>query len=351
MISFIRRSKIWFGLSGLAVGLSILAFLVFGFNFGIDFTGGSLLELKFQQTVDAPKIAEAFTSSDLKLGNPIITPTDSGSFLIRTRFLEEEERVKLEGELGKSLGSFETMRFTTTGPTLGQSLRERALRAIAYASIAIVLYLAAVFRNTRRDSLTKYVSIGSLLGFATIVAETMVEDDFTRWVVFLAILAIFFIFLAFEIRKNSMSLKYGVCAIIALIHDIIITLGVLVILGKFLGVEVDSLTVTALLTILGFSVHDTIVVFDRMRENRKFQTANESLAMVADKSLNQTLARSINTSMSTIIVLAILFFLGAESIKWFVFTLLCGIIVGTYSSIFTATPLLVAWENRRRNSN
>ncbi|MFH0834683.1 MAG: protein translocase subunit SecF [Patescibacteria group bacterium] len=350
MIAFIRHSKIWFALSGSAVLLSIIAFLVFGFNFGIDFTGGSLLELQFQQTVDAPKITEALNSSELNLGEPIITPTDSGAFLIRTRYLEDNERSQLESEIGKSLGSFETLRFTTTGATLGANMRERALRAIAYAIIAIVLYLAAVFRNTRRDSLTKYVSIGSLLGFATIVAESMVENDFTRWIVFFAILAVFAIFLVFEIRKNSQSLKYGVCAILALIHDITITLGVLVILGQFFGVEINSLTVTALLTILGFSVHDTIVVFDRMRENRKFQTANETLSMVADKSLNQTLVRSINTSLSTLIVLAILFWLGAESIKWFVFTLLCGIVVGTYSSIFTATPLLVLWENRRRNS-
>ena len=347
MISFIRHSKIWFALSGIALGLSLTAFLVFGFNFGIDFTGGSLLELEFEQTVDASKITESLTSSELDLGQPIITPTDSDSFLIRVRFLEEDERVQLESEIGKNLGSFETLRFTTTGPTLGKSLRERAVRAITYASIAIVLYLAAVFRNTRRDSLTKYVMIGSAIAFAAIVAETMVESDFTRWLTFLGILAAFFIFLVFEIRKKSPSLKYGVCAIAALVHDIVITLGVLAVLGYFFGVEINSLTVTALLAILGFSVNDTIVVFDRLRENRKFQTSHESLTTVADKSLNQTLARSINTSVSTLIVLGILFWLGAASIQWFVFTLLVGVIVGTYSSIFTAMPILVAWENKK----
>ncbi|MBU1090107.1 protein translocase subunit SecF [Patescibacteria group bacterium] len=347
MIAFIRHSKTWFTLSGVVLGISLLAILIFGLNLGIDFTGGSLLELRFEQTVEIPKIAETLESSTLDLGKPIITPTDSDSYLIRIRFLEEEERVQFEEELGRELGSFETLRFTTTGPTLGKSLRERAIRAISYASIAIVLYLAAVFRNTRRDTLTKYVSMGSLLGFTVIVAETMVEDDFTRWLTFLGILAAFFIFLAFEIKRKSASLKYGVCAIVALVHDILITLGVLVILGQFLGVEIDSLTVTALLAILGLSVNDTIVVFDRLRENRKFQTSSETLSHVADKSLNQTLMRSINTSASTLVVLALLFFLGAESIRWFVFALIIGTIVGTYSSIFTATPLLVAWEKRK----
>ncbi len=347
MIAFIRRSKIWFTISGVAFVLSIVAFIIFGFNFGIDFTGGSSLELKFEQTVDVQQVTAALNASQLKLGESVVTPADSGSFLVRVRYLEENERTQLESELGKSLGSFETLSFTTTGATLGQSMRERAVRAIVYASIAIVLYLAAVFRNTRRDSLTKYITVGSTIALATIVAETMVEDDLTRWIVFLGILAIFAIFLVLEIRKKSLSLKYGVCAVIALIHDIVITLGVLSVLGHFMGVEINSLIITALLTILGFSVHDTIVVFDRLRENRKFQTAHETLATVADKSLNQTLARSINTSLSTLIVLTILFFMGADSIKWFVFTLICGIFVGTYSSIFNATPLLVYWESRK----
>jgi len=347
MISFTRFSKIWFTVSALAVGVSVAAIFIFGLNLGIDFTGGSLLELKFDQSLENSKIEEALRVSDLDLGDPVIIPTDEGSHLIRVRFLEEEERIQLTENLGKGLGSFEMLRFTTTGPTLGKSLREKAIRAITYASIAIVLYLAAVFRNTRRDALTKYVSIGSLLGFAAIIVETMLEDDFMRWVIFVGILTIFLIFLAFEIRKKSASLKYGVCAIVALAHDILITLGIFVILGVTLGVEINSLTVTALLAILGFSVNDTIVVFDRLRENRKFQTSHETLSQVADKSLNQTLARSINTSVSTLIVLSLLFFLGAESIRWFVFALLIGTMVGTYSSIFVATPLLVFWENRK----
>lgn len=332
----------------MTVAASVFAIIFFGLNLGIDFTGGSLLEVKFDQAVEVSQINDVMGKSELDLGQPVITPTSNGTHVIRFRYLKTEKYQKqLQDELGKQIGSFTVERFTVTGPTLGRSLKERALRAIAYASIAIVLYLAAVFRDVRRDPLTRYVSIGSLLGFTAIVTETMVENDFTRWMTFLGIFAAFLIFLAYEIHRRSPSLKYGVCAIIALAHDLVITLGVFAVLGYFLGVEINSLTVTALLAILGLSVNDTIVVFDRLRENRKFQSTGETLAHVADKSLNQTLARSINTSVSTLIVLLLLLFLGAESIRYFVLALVIGTIVGTYSSIFTAVPILVAWERRK----
>ncbi|MFH1375261.1 MAG: protein translocase subunit SecF [Patescibacteria group bacterium] len=348
MFAFTRLSRIWLTLSGLAVAVSVFAIIFLGLNLGIDFTGGSLLEVKFDQAIKVSQISEVMGGSALDLGKPIITPTDNGTHIIRFRYLEtERQQEQLKSELGKQIGSFSTERFTATGPTLGKSLKERALRAIVYASIAIVLYLAAVFRNVRRDTLTRYASVGSLLGFTAIVAETMVENDLTRWMTFLGILAAFLIFLAYEIHRRSPSLKYGVCAIIALVHDLVVTLGVFAVLGYFLGVEIDSLTVTALLAILGLSVNDTIVVFDRLRENLKFQSTGETLAHTADKSLNQTLARSINTSVSTLIVLLVLAFLGAESIRYFVLALIIGTIVGTYSSIFTAVPILVAWEGRK----
>jgi preprotein translocase subunit SecF len=344
---FIRLSKIWLTISSIALALSFVAIAFFGLNLGIDFTGGSLLEIKFDAQIEIAKIDEVLNKSELNLGKPVITPTEDGSQILRFRYLKEEERNLLESELAKKIGSFTTQRFTTTGPTIGQNLRERAVRAITYAAIAIVIYLAATFRNTRRVNLTKYVAVGSLLGFTAIIAETMVEADFTRWLVFLGILAGFFIFLITEIRKKSASLKYGICAIIALVHDILITLGVFAVLGFFCQVEINSLTVTALLAIMGFSVNDTIVVFDRLRENLKFQHSRETLTKIADKSLRQTLIRSINTSASTLIVLALLFYLGAESIRWFVFALLIGTVVGTYSSIFVATPILVNWEEKK----
>lgn len=355
MFSFIRLSKAWFTLSGIAVLGSIIAILLFGLNLGIDFTGGSLMEVKFDQTIEVSKISEIMKSSELDLGEPVVTPINqeadraaADTFLIRFRYLETDaEQEQLKSEISKNIGSFTLERFTATGPTLGKSLQVRAIRAIAYASIAIVIYLGATFRNTRRDSLTKYISIGGVLGFMTIIAETMVSSELVRWIVFLAIVALFMIFLIYEIYRKIASLKYGVCAIIALVHDITVTLGVFAILGYFFGVEINSLTVTALLAIMGFSVNDTIVVFDRLRENLKFQKANESLVNVADRSLHQTVARSVNTSVSTLIVLLVLFWLGADSIHWFVGALLVGTVVGTYSSIFTATPILIAWESRR----
>jgi preprotein translocase subunit SecF len=348
---FIRHTNLWLAISGVMLGISLLAIIFFGFKFGIDFTGGSLLEVKFEAPVTTEKVTQTLIASELKLGTPVVTPAgEAGKYILRFRYLENEaEQKQLTDELSKNIGKFEMQKFTATGPTLGASLRERAIRVIVYASIAIVMYLAATFRNTRRDSLTKYVSVGSLLAFSIIIGETMVTANSMKWVTFFITTAIFLVFLTYEIRQHSASLKYGVCAIAALLHDLIIMLGAFVLLGYFLQVEVDSLTLTAMLTIMGFSVHDTIVVFDRLRENRKFQTANETLTQVVDKSLNQTLTRSINTSVSTVIVMSVLFFYGAESIHWFVFALLIGMIVGTYSSIFVAAPMLVLWENRKQN--
>ena len=135
-----------------------------------------------------------------------------------------------------------------------------------------------------------------------------------------------------------------ICAIVALLHDVIIVTGLFILLGKFMGVEIDALFITALLTILGFSVHDTIVVFDRLRENLKSQSRDETFEEIANKALTQTLARSINTSLSTLFTLVALLLLGGASIKMFVLALTAGTIIGTYSSIFTATPVLVAWR-------
>ncbi|MCT4592202.1 MAG: protein translocase subunit SecF, partial [Candidatus Gracilibacteria bacterium] len=157
------------------------------------------------------------------------------------------------------------------------------------------------------------------------------------------------LFIAFSFRKvptHTSPWKFGICAIVALVHDVLITSGVFALLGLVYGVEIDGLFITALLTVMGFSVHDTIVVFDRLRENLKQEQSMSKFANVANDSLNQTMARSINTSISTLFTLVALLFLGSNTLFFFLLALVVGIIVGTWSSIFIATPLLVAWQKK-----
>lgn len=344
---FIKLSKVWFAISGSLIALALVLLLTLGLNLGIDFTGGSLLEVKFSLPVETTKITEVLANSELDLANTVITPTDSGTQILRLRYLTEAEQETLTGLFSQQIGDFTLQRFTTIGPTIGQDLKEKAIRALTYTAIAIVIYLAATFRNRQKITTTKYWLMGSFLGVTAIILETIIADDFTKLMTFLGLVAAFVLFLIWEIRQQSASLKFGICAIVALAHDIILTLGFLVLLGVFTNAEVTALTVTALLAIMGFSVNDTIVVFDRLRENLKFQKNHESLNAVGEKSLQQTLARSINTSVSTLLVLFLLLFLGAESIRFFVLTLIVGLTVGTYSSIFLATPLLIWWENKQ----
>lgn len=356
MFPFIRHSRKWFVLSMTAIVVSLSAIAIFGLNLGIDFTGGTLWEVKFGTPVTVEKLNETLTSvEELDLGQPVITPAgEDGRYILRFRYLDgEDQQAKLEAALSKNIGGFETERLTTVGPVIGKTLKERAIRALTYAAIAIILYIAATFRDHRRDKLTKYNVFGAFAAFFALWLETAesvtslaIDPAVQRWGAFGVLLLTFLAFLYFEIRSRNPSLKYGVCAILALAHDIIITLGLLAILGVVLNVEINTLTITALLAIMGFSVNDTIVVFDRLRENLKYQRSTETFGDVADKSLNQTLARSVNTSVTTIITLATLFWLGAASIHWFIGALLAGTLVGTYSSIFIATPLLVVWQDR-----
>jgi preprotein translocase subunit SecF len=189
----------------------------------------------------------------------------------------------------------EVIQNRSVSPVFAKTFKTRAFTAIGFASVAIVLYIAFAFR---------------------------------------------------KVSKGIQSWKLGVSAIIALIHDVVITIGVFAVLGRFLGVEVDALFITALLTIMGFSVHDTIVVFDRVRENLINKSHDQTLETIAEKSIHETMARSINTSLTTVIVLVALMIFGSPSIFWFVFALTVGITVGTYSSVFIASPILVWWQKR-----
>ncbi len=295
-IKFIKLTKPFFAISGTLVLASIILSLVFGLKLGLDFTGGTMLEVKSASTeMSAATINETLGE---EYGAPHVVSTNEGTFIIRLQHLSEEQHDAVNTKLSEKFEGLEEVRFTTVGPVIGETLKQKALVAILLTSLMIVLYIAFAFRKIPRE--------------------------LSPW-------------------------RFGIAAIIALIHDVMIVIGVFVVLGKVMGVEVDALFITALLTVMGFSVHDTIVVFDRIRENLRFRKEGETLAETTDTALNQTLARSINTSMSVLITTVALLIFGAESIRMFILALTIGIVVGTYSSIFIASMLVVWWKERATN--
>lgn len=297
-MKIIKNTPIWFGLSTALVAIS---FAVFALNFfqmgtvfkyGIDFTGGTQIEIKATtEGVDADAVKNALTP--YAEYTPSVQAAENGVFLIKMKTVTNEEHDKIIASLDNKLGEIEETKFITMGPSVGETMKSRAFMAIAIAIIAIVLYIAFAFR---------------------------------------------------EIPKRLSAWKFGFATIVALLHDVIVTMGAFGLFGIFMGAEVDTLFITALLTVLGFSVHDTIVVFDRLRENAKFARPTETFAEIAEKSVIQTMSRSINTSVAVIFPLTALFLFGAESIRFFTLALIVGIVIGTYSSIFLATPALVKWQ-------
>lgn len=295
---FIKYSFLWFAISLTAIAISIGAIVYNKVNtgraleMGIDFTGGSLMEVQFEdETTNSAlqdAIEAAYPNSVSQVNN-----TDQGTYIVQAKDMSEEQLQAVQNSLTSQIGEFELIRFTTIGPKIGNTLKQKALIALAIALVAIILYIAYAFRR---------------------------------------------------VPKRVSPWRFGFCAIIALAHDVIITLGIFALL-RF---EVNAFFITALLTIIGFSVHDTIVVFDRIRENLKAQTRDDTFGDIADVSLNQTLTRSINTSLSTLFPLLALYIWGADSIRIFIFALIIGIFVGTYSSIFIASPVLTMWQERKR---
>jgi len=292
-MNIIRYYKIFFVFSAILVLASIISLFIFGLRFGIDFTGGSLLEVQFQEKV--PSFSEIKnTLEKLDLGKLTIQPAGSKSVIVRLKDVDEETHQKILKEIGQ-LGDFEEKRFESIGPVIGSELKRRACWAIGFALVAIVFYVAWAFR---------------------------------------------------KVSRPVASWRYGIAALVALFHDVMITIGVFSVLGHFYQVEIGLSFVAALLTILGYSVNDSIVVFDRLRENLlKFSWDN--FQETVKVSIRQTIMRSINTSLTTLLVLFAIYFFGGETIKHFVLALIIGITAGTYSSIFIASPLLIIWERRR----
>lgn len=303
-MAIIKHRKIWYVISGLLVLTSVFSIFYFGFKLGIDFTGGSLLEIEYLNNRPENSIIQEKISR-LNFGNVSIQPIGDRALLIRLKDLSEEEHQASLNSLSE-LGEFKEARFDSIGPIIGKELQKKSWIAISLVLVMIILYIAFAFRKVS----------GGLSG----------------------------------IGKGVSSFKYGLVAVIALVHDVVISTGVFTVLGKYFGVEIDILFVTALLTILGFSVHDTIVVFDRVRENLRKGIGNDFENTVS-ASVNQTIIRSINTSLTVLLVLLALFFFGGETTKYFSLILIVGIIVGTYSSIFLASPLLVTiykLQNRKK---
>lgn len=290
------KYKVWYFIFSLLIILPGLYFLLTsGLRLGIDFTGGALLEYKFEKRIDLNELRQQVSSQDIEVGQ--IIPASDNTYIIRTKPIEQDKINRLKSFLSDKFGQLEERRVEFVGPVIGSELRQKSLIGVALASIVIVLYIAFSFR---------------------------------------------------KIPKPASSWRFGITAVLALIHDILVVVGVFAILGYFLGVEVDTLFVTALLTVIGFSVHDTIVVFDRIRENLT-KNIGRKFIDVTNLSIVQTLGRSLNTSLTVVFVLLAILLFGGETLRWFVVALLVGIVSGTYSSIFNATALLVWWEERLRH--
>ena len=289
MIDIVNHRKWYFIFSAVIMVPGIIFMLLGGLRLGIDFTGGTIWELQFRTPVESLAVRSVLEENGYD--GATVQLADGNAVLIRGRELKEgsPEKDRLAAALRSRYGDFTELQINTVGPTVGTSISQRAVMAVALMSAGILLYLAYAFRNAPHP------------------------------------------------------FRYGVCAVLAMLHDVVVVIGIFAILGYFFGVEIDALFVTALLTVIGFSVHDTIVVFDRIRENAARRGAPE-FAETVNYSLIQTLVRSLNTSLTVLFTLLALYLFGGETIKNFILALLIGTISGTYSSIFNASLLLVSWE-------
>lgn len=286
----IKHRNFWLGTAVVYTLIALAALGLWGLKAGIEYTGGSLLEVEYSK--DVPAVAAL--SDRLKgfdIGDAEIKPAGEKSMIFRFRDVNEETHQKIFAELKKDDANLTEKVFESIGPIIGQELKTKSIWALTIALILICLYISFVFRK--------------------------VSHPVASW-------------------------KYGVVALVTLFHDVPFVLGLFAILGKFGGIEITSTFIPAILTVIGFSVHDTIVVFDRIREN--LQKTRGSFEDIVNTSINQTIVRSLNTSLTVLLVLVAIFFFGGESLRYFALALIAGIGIGTYSSIFIASPLLVVWH-------
>jgi len=294
-MNIIGKRKIFYAISGLLILASAFTVFIWGLKFGIDFKGGSMMEVAYLDG-GRPEISQIIGSlTPLNLNDLRISPVGQNNISLRFRETDENTHQTIMRILAAN--GAEERRFSSIGPTIGVELKQNSVKAIILVLLGISLYIAWAFRN--------------------------VSQPLGSW-------------------------RYGAVTLAALFHDLIIPIGLFAYLGHFYGVEIGANFIVALLVILGFSVHDTIVVFDRVRENLKLHSSLEFTALV-NKSVNQTMVRSINTSLTVLLTLLALYIFGGESLQYFILTLLVGIFFGTYSSIFIASPLLVSWFLKRKS--
>ncbi|MCF7906360.1 protein translocase subunit SecF [Patescibacteria group bacterium] len=303
-IEIIKKSKIWYLISGILCSISLLSIIFFGLKVSIDFTGGSLMEIRFSDISDEINIISASSMkkyfdeniADEITGEFTVQKVEDDYYMFKFQEVDEEKHQEILSKIREKLdpnANEEAYQFI--GSIIGNELKEKTYITIFLVISLIILYIAWAFRK--------------------------VSYPVSSW-------------------------KYGIGAIIALIHDVLIMMGVFSILGLLFNIQIDILFITAILTTLGYSVNDTIVIYDRIRENLK--RTNDKFDVLVNKSINENIKRSIYTSSTTLIVLLSIYFFGGTSVKNFVLALIIGVVVGTYSSIFIASPLLVSWNSNRK---
>jgi preprotein translocase subunit SecF len=292
MLDIVGKRYWFFGLSLIIIIPGLIALVTWGLPLAIDFTGGSLLEVTFEGA-SAPHPADVVQLyDDLEISDPLVQDVGESGISVRSKTIDETTKNQVVEEMTRRFGgNIIVQRFDTVGPAVGSEVAQRAAGAVGLATLGILGYITYAFRGVPN------------------------------------------------------AIRYGIAAILAMLHDVAVVLGIEAILGHFLGWEVDALFLTALLTVIGFSVHDSIVVFDRIRENQRLHRRLDYEVLV-NHSIVQTLDRSINTQLTVLLTLLCLLLFGGVTTRHFVTILLVGVFSGTYSSIFNAAPALVVWENR-----
>lgn len=293
MIDVIGKSKTLLWVAVILIALSWVSVFTFGLKAGIDLKGGTQWRVGFSEEVQ-PQEIDNFLQSEHQIKSQTKTVSEQ-DLLIDLPNINEEKHQQLEKSLKEELGSFEEKSFSSVGPTIGKELRNKSMWAGAGVLIGIFLFVAWAFRK--------------------------VSEPISSW-------------------------KYGITALIALVHDVSLPLGFFALLGHYQGVEVGTTFIVALLVVLGFSVNDTIVVFDRIRENMKLDRGKKSPKEIINNSVNETFMRSLNTSITLIVVLLSLLVFGPYSLFYFILTIMVGTIAGTYSSLFVASPALYVWGSK-----